>query len=73
MGKELELWQIAAAGAYAGAINSLIVSPVELIKTRLQIQYGNTSAGRAFQGPLDCVQHILKASGIKGTQDITYG
>lgn len=35
----LNLWQLALAGSWAGFVNSFVVSPVELVKTRLQIQY----------------------------------
>ena len=41
--QNLTLSQISLAGAYAGLINSFIVSPVELIKTRLQIQHEQTN------------------------------
>jgi hypothetical protein len=37
--KPLNLWQLALAGGWAGFVNSFIISPVELVKTRLQIQY----------------------------------
>jgi len=61
---ELSLLEITAAGAYSGLLNSIIVCPVELVKTRLQIQYGEGT--KVFAGPVDCIRHILKASGIKG-------
>jgi Mitochondrial carrier protein len=32
------LWHIAVAGAGAGAVNTIIVAPVELIKIKLQTQ-----------------------------------
>jgi solute carrier family 25 carnitine/acylcarnitine transporter 20/29 len=60
---ELTLWQIALAGMYAGLINCAVACPVELVKTRLQIQYGEKGS---FRGPIDCIQHILRASGPKG-------
>ncbi|KAF8608305.1 mitochondrial carrier [Ceratobasidium sp. AG-I] len=37
---ELSLPQIAAAGAMAGAANSVLASPVEMFKVRMQGQYG---------------------------------
>ena len=61
----LSLLEITAAGAFSGFVNSIIVSPVELIKTRLQIQY-ETRGSQTFSGPMDCIRHILKASGVKG-------
>eukprot|EP00455_Lapot_gusevi_P031054 TRINITY_DN3352_c0_g1_i3.p1 TRINITY_DN3352_c0_g1~~TRINITY_DN3352_c0_g1_i3.p1 ORF type:complete len:387 (+),score=61.16 TRINITY_DN3352_c0_g1_i3:77-1162(+) len=35
----LTLHQMAMAGAWAGFVNSLVVSPVELVKSKLQVQY----------------------------------
>jgi solute carrier family 25 carnitine/acylcarnitine transporter 20/29 len=35
--------QTAAAGAIAGAVNSVMASPVELFKIRMQSQYGGTT------------------------------
>lgn len=37
---ELSLGQIATAGAMAGAVNSILASPVEMFKVRMQAQYG---------------------------------
>ncbi|EUC62494.1 ornithine transporter 1 [Rhizoctonia solani AG-3 Rhs1AP] len=37
---ELSLPEIAAAGAMAGAVNSILASPVEMFKVRMQGQYG---------------------------------
>ncbi|KAJ2579478.1 hypothetical protein EV177_010755, partial [Coemansia sp. RSA 1804] len=37
--------QIAIAGAAAGAINSVLASPVELLKVRLQVQYSAAGEG----------------------------
>jgi len=78
--KPLSLTQISIAGAYAGLINCAIVSPVELIKTRLQIQHEQTSLRRTlrsryaakpteqvvFNGPVDCVRKIYQKNGLKG-------
>ncbi|KZT61143.1 mitochondrial carrier [Calocera cornea HHB12733] len=37
---DLSIPQIAAAGAMAGAVNSVLASPVEMFKVRMQAQYG---------------------------------
>jgi solute carrier family 25 carnitine/acylcarnitine transporter 20/29 len=47
--KPLNLWQISVAGAFAGLLNCVIVTPVELIKTRLQIQH---EAAKLLRSPL---------------------
>jgi hypothetical protein len=39
----LTLTQTAAAGAMAGAVNSIMASPVELLKIRMQSQYGGAT------------------------------
>lgn len=43
---ELSLKEIAAAGAMAGAINSVLASPVEMFKVRMQGQYGDATDKR---------------------------
>ncbi|KAH8110504.1 mitochondrial carrier [Phellopilus nigrolimitatus] len=43
---EFSLRQISAAGAMAGAANSLLASPVEMFKVRMQGQYGEASDKR---------------------------
>jgi len=65
---DLPLWAISLAGAYAGAVSCLVACPVELIKTRLQIQYSNSAGGEIdrFRGPLDAVRKILYENNIKG-------
>lgn len=42
--EDLSIPQLALAGAWAGFVNSAVVTPVELIKIRLQNQYENTAA-----------------------------
>ena len=37
--KPLNLWEITLAGSFAGLVNCLVICPVELIKTRLQLQF----------------------------------
>lgn len=47
-------------GASAGATESFVVVPFELVKIRLQ---DKTSAGK-YSGPVDVVKHIVKNEGI---------
>ena len=37
--KPLNLFEITLAGSFAGLVNCVVICPVELIKTRLQVQY----------------------------------
>jgi solute carrier family 25 (mitochondrial carnitine/acylcarnitine transporter), member 20/29 len=43
---QLSLEQTAAAGAMAGAANAILASPVEMLKVRMQGQYGNPTDKR---------------------------
>ncbi|KAM7352643.1 mitochondrial basic amino acids transporter isoform 1-T2 [Cochliomyia hominivorax] len=56
----------ALAGSIAGLSQSIVCAPMELAKTRLQLQH-ESSNGPKFKGPLDCLRHILKNEGIRGT------
>lgn len=48
----------------AGIVTSLISTPVEHIRIRLQTQPHGTA--KVYAGPLDCVRQLIKADGIKG-------
>lgn len=49
------------AGAAAGFVQSFVCSPMELVKTRLQVQRNN-----AYTGPLNCLIQVFKVEGIRG-------
>lgn len=49
-------------GCSAGATESVVVVPFELVKIRLQ---DRNSAGK-YKGPLDCVAQIIRNEGILG-------
>ncbi|XP_033209402.1 mitochondrial basic amino acids transporter-like [Belonocnema kinseyi] len=49
------------AGASAGLAQTPICSPMELAKTRIQLQSSNT-----FSGPLHCLKDIYRRKGFKG-------
>lgn len=51
------------AGAVAGAVQSIVCCPMELAKTRVQIQ---SSAQKTYHGSFDCLHKIYKQNGIKG-------
>lgn len=50
------------AGSLAGIAQSPICSPIELAKTRMQLQ---TSAPQ-FSGPVECLRHTYKHEGYRG-------
>lgn len=64
--KPLNMTEITLAGAYAGLVNCVVVTPVELVKTRLQIQYEPQVFHNTFHGPMDCARKIVAQNGIKG-------
>uniref|UniRef100_R7W1N2 Mitochondrial carnitine/acylcarnitine carrier protein CACL n=1 Tax=Aegilops tauschii TaxID=37682 RepID=R7W1N2_AEGTA len=53
---------VALAGVGTGALQTLILSPVELVKIRLQLE----AAGRKRQGPVDMVRDIMRREGLRG-------
>lgn len=52
------------AGAAAGAIQCVICCPMELAKTRLQLQ--DVGAARTYRGSLDCLAQIYRQEGLRG-------
>lgn len=55
----LSMSQLSAAGFLSGACVSFVLTPVELIKCRLQ-------AASSFRGPLSVIAHTLKTDGLAG-------
>lgn len=53
------------AGSAAGLCQSLICSPMELIKTRLQLQHTNAAATQ-FQNPFQCLSQIWRTERLRG-------
>ncbi|XP_012274087.1 mitochondrial basic amino acids transporter [Orussus abietinus] len=51
------------AGASAGLAQSPVCSPIELAKTRLQLQ---SSSGVRYSGPFECLKIIYKKEGHRG-------
>eukprot|EP01080_Neovahlkampfia_damariscottae_P009299 gene9299-1387_t len=51
--------QISLAGMVSGFSNCLILTPTDLIKSKLQ-------TSTQFKGNIDCLRHILKQEGFKG-------
>ncbi len=56
--RELSLGEYSMAGAYAGLLSCSVACPVELLKTRLQIQTASRLSAMRFQGPFDCARSI---------------
>ena len=62
--KELSLLELSMAGAGAGTVVPFVLTPVELIKCRLQVQNSMSSEFRAYTGPIDCIRQTLKTEGL---------
>lgn len=58
---EFSMSQGITAGAFAGLVNCVILSPVELIKCRMQIDYESK-----FKNATDCMKAIYQYEGIRG-------
>ncbi|KAK0553406.1 hypothetical protein OC846_001319 [Tilletia horrida] len=76
-GKRLPLQYHGLAGLLAGWTNSFVTCPIELLKTKLQMQTQRVSlhlpghaasSGPApqFKGPIDCAAQIVRANGPQG-------
>ena len=63
--KEFTFNQSLVAGAYAGFMNTLVVTPVELVKCKLQMQK-EAKVDSYYKGNIDCVRKIVSENGISG-------
>lgn len=52
------------SGMFAGFVNSFVISPVELVKCRLQVQTESMSQAY-YKGPIDCSRKIIRDEGMK--------
>ena len=57
---------VSIAGATAGAVNAAVVTPVELIRNRLQVQGAAGFAGTQYRGSLDVACRTVSAYGVRG-------
>ncbi|KAL2166269.1 hypothetical protein VTG60DRAFT_3063 [Thermothelomyces hinnuleus] len=52
------------AGAIAGVSEILVMYPLDVVKTRVQLQTGKGSGADAYSGMLDCFQKIIRSEGF---------
>eukprot|EP00051_Salpingoeca_urceolata_P028454 m.486952 g.486952 ORF g.486952 m.486952 type:complete len:303 (+) comp24695_c0_seq1:164-1072(+) len=57
---------IAASGAVAGIAASVLLTPVELVKCRLQVQHDTSEGIVRYKGPLDCIVRTVREEGVAG-------
>ena len=58
----LSYGQYYAAGAFAGIANTVLSSPIEHVRIRLQTQ--PHGANRLYSGPLDCIQKLSRSPNV---------
>ncbi|KAJ7273183.1 mitochondrial carrier domain-containing protein [Mycena rebaudengoi] len=62
--------QLALAGAGAGAITSFLLTPIELVKCKMQVQMlvapSATSVPRRLPGPISVFMSVLRSTGVSG-------
>ena len=65
---ESSLWKGIISGSYAGLVNTIVVTPVELVKIKMQVQSNDCSIGQPikYKNGFDCVRLTIKEEGIKG-------
>ena len=69
-----QYFKVAAAGSVAGFVQSFVCSPVELAKTKLQVQQKTYDGKKCLQhnrsslynGPVDVLRRLIKHDGIRG-------
>ncbi|KAG2204534.1 hypothetical protein INT47_012593 [Mucor saturninus] len=64
----LSIPQLVLAGGASGAIASIVLTPVELIKCKLQVQLGSQTVtqGVKFNGPFHVMRHVFQSHGLTG-------
>ncbi|KAF2666952.1 mitochondrial carrier [Microthyrium microscopicum] len=60
----LSLGQFYLAGAFAGLTNTVLSTPIEHIRIRLQTQ-PHDPARRLYSGPGDCIRKLYRADGLR--------
>ncbi len=56
------MYKYLVAGGGSGIFSAFVLTPVELVKCRLQIQQG----GGAYKGPVDVIVKTIRSDGIQG-------
>lgn len=61
---EMNIYEGMICGGIAGLANCIVVTPVELVKCRLQIQF-EEKKNNYYKGVIDCLKKIIKNEGWK--------
>ncbi|KAG8802841.1 hypothetical protein FRC16_008562 [Serendipita sp. 398] len=75
-GQPLSLGQLAIAAGGAGAVASFLLTPIELVKCKMQVQMlsagvlavsgGNTPEIRKLKGPFSILTSVVRTNGVRG-------
>lgn len=72
LSEPIPMWKYLVSGGFGGACGALVLTPVELVKCRMQVQTGAATAGgrplsgQVYSGPLDCAVKTVRAEGLSG-------
>lgn len=55
---------LCSLGTIGGFFRTFVLTPIELVKCRLQVQDGH--AINNYSGPIDCAKHIYQRNGLRG-------
>ena len=64
--EDMSLWEGVFCGGVAGFVNCCVVTPVELVKCRLQIQTEANIKNSYYTGIVDCLVKTWKQEGVRG-------
>lgn len=62
-GSDAPLEKVFAAGSIAGVVQCSLATPMELVRSKLQVQH---EGHRAYAGNIDCIRSIVRAEGVPG-------
>jgi len=62
----LAVHHLFVCGGVAGGVNSFVVTPVELIRNRLMVDYAAKKELRVFRGPVHCALSVIREKGVLG-------
>ena len=62
----MSLWEGIFCGGVAGLVNCVIVTPVELVKCRLQVQTEACIKNSFYTGIVDCLFKTYITEGLRG-------
>lgn len=63
---KITLPEYALCGCFAGAVQTIVACPVELVMVRLQTQHTLSPNKVLYHGPIDCVKKLTAERGIAG-------